>query len=974
VSGRSPRTRRGALTIFVAAGLSLGGIPQGVAAPSHKNFATQPLLSGPSQRERAGFVDTRIGSPKAQLSHARQAVMERQPGFSRLASSLGVQGIADIDPATGTPRNLGKTNGFLTKRSPAGARSIAMGFVRSHVAALGLTSSDLATFQFRRDYVDIAGIHHLSWTQSALGVTLFGNGLKANVTEDGRLISIQGSPVSGLARMAANASTATALSASEARAAAAADVGGAPAAVDRTTLAKSGAVTWANNDYAVPVWFNAGGQLRRAWSTYVQAGNSLDYQHVIDAETGEVLYRADTVDWDKGDARVFENYPGAAVDGTQHVVNLIDLGMLPKSARYLSGPHVVAWSDVNDDDLASKSERVVVPGTGGGPAQYRLRPFGTNASALCSPSFRCTWNPNTANSWQRNRNADVTQGFYLDNKMHNWLQRKPIGFTPQAGNFSGDDPVLLNALDGADTDNGLPDAAHIDNANMNTPPDGIPPTMQMYLFHAPGATDTDDPFLPASSSFDPSVILHEYTHGLSNRLVLDAAGNGALNTTQAGSMGEGWSDWYASDYLVTKGLERDTDKPGQILMGRYVGAGAGIRTMPMDCPVDTDSPRCTDLHGAAGGYTYGDFSNVVGFAEVHASGEIWAQTLWDLRDAVGHSVAVSVVTRAMELSPPEPSFLDMRNAILQADLAVYGGDHRRLIWQVFAKRGMGYFAGALDSGDTAPVEDFSMPPPPQTPRGTVRGQVTDGITHDALGGVVVAISGHNSGFVGDYADVTDASGRYTIPNVLSGTYPELVAYVPGYEVQAVEVTVDQNGASADFDPRRDWAASSQGGEVVEFDGGDFTDFGCGPNELIDLNQGTGWGSTAGNDAGDPTNVFVPKSIVVKLPSTVDVNAFAVNPSNTCGDDPTAATADYRIETSPDNVDWTVVQEGTFDETDLQRNEIPLDTPSEGVQYVRFTILSNLTPNFATACPNAPLAGCSFADVTELEVFGPVSAG
>jgi extracellular elastinolytic metalloproteinase len=256
----------------------------------------------------------------------------------------------------------------------------------------------------------------------------------------------------------------------------------------------------------------------------------------------------------------------------------------------------------------------------------------------------------------------------------------------------------------------------------------------------------------------------------------------------------------------------------------------------------------------------------------------------------------------------------------------------------------------------------------------VSGQVTDGITHDALGGVVVAIAGHKSGFVGDYADVTDASGRYTIPNVLSGTYPELVAYVPGYEVQAVEVTVDQNGASADFDPRRDWAASSQGGEVVDFDGGDFTDFGCGPNELIDLNQGTGWGSTAGNDAGDPTNVFIPKSIVVKLPSAVDVNAFAVNPSNTCGDDPTAATADYRIETSPDNVDWTVVQEGTFDETDLHRNEITLDTPAEGVQYVRFTILSNQTPAFATACPDAPLSGCSFADVTELEVFGPVSAG
>ena len=83
--------------------------------------------------------------------------------------------------------------------------------------------------------------------------------------------------------------------------------------------------------------------------------------------------------------------------------------------------------------------------------------------------------------------------------------------------------MLLNALDGAAT---AATAArtrnHIDNANMYTPPDGTPPTMQMYLWHLPGATDAQEPCVPASGANDASILYHEYTHGLSNRLVVDA--------------------------------------------------------------------------------------------------------------------------------------------------------------------------------------------------------------------------------------------------------------------------------------------------------------------------------------------------------------------------------------------------------------------------------------------------------------------
>ena len=86
------------------------------------------------------------------------------------------------------------------------------------------------------------------------------------------------------------------------------------------------------------------------------------------------------------------------------------------------------------------------------------------------------------------------------------------------------------SLDGADTQDGVPDLSHIDNANFATPPDGQPPTMQMYLWHVPGAEPRAGPVPPDHRLGDEAdVVYHEYTHGLSNRLVIDADGNSTLD-------------------------------------------------------------------------------------------------------------------------------------------------------------------------------------------------------------------------------------------------------------------------------------------------------------------------------------------------------------------------------------------------------------------------------------------------------------
>lgn len=974
---------RGLVAVATTAALTAGvlGTPSQAApvrGPAGRSASDAGDLttgrSGPAL-ERAGFYDARQVGVRAELRADRQRLRGASGDTGSYLESLGPEALVDYDPLTRTVRNLGRRDGYLTGPASGPARRIALAFVRANLEALGLTSADLSTLVAARQYVDPLGVRHLSWTQSVRGVPVFGNGLKVNVARDGRVLSVQGAPVPGLAAKASEASMASSLDAGEARSRAAADVGGAVTG-GRVTERKAGATratTWSNRDYAKRVWFLTPSGLRLGWSTYVQSGGDRSYQHVLDAETGQVLFRRSTVDFAKGDARVYDYYPGAERGGKAKVVNLYERGYLRRDRTWLKGTSVVAWADVKDDDFASRSEQTPVPGTKR-KAQFKLTRFGTRASSRCK-KYVCTWDPGVRESWRANMKADVTQAFYLASNFQGYLEKPPIGFDKAAGNFTwgGGDPVWLNTLDGANTRNGMPDAAHVDNANMSTPPDGRPPRMQMYLWHQPGVGDKKSPYVPTSSGFDAATLYHEYTHGLSNRLVIDAGGNSTLNSLQAGAMGEAWSDYYALDYITKKGWVQDTAKPGEVKDAEYLTAGGVLRTEALDCPVDaTTGKYCQDKSGQYGGYTYGDLADIgENGAQVHTSAEIWTQTLWDMRRALGHKVTANLVTRAMSLSPADPSFLDMRNAVLQADMVAYPGEasHTARLWEIFAARGMGYYAGSADGADVAPGEDFETLPPDGTPKDTLTGTVTDPTTGQPVEGALVKVTG-----LGDAATaVTDASGEYFIDELYRGTYQKVAASAPGYESTANPVTT--NTGDADFEIRRDWAASSGGGVITDFNGPDYTEFGCGPDAAIDTSQATGWGSTTGRANGAPTNEFRPKFILVDLQQTVDITGFAVDPSNTCLDAGSSSTGDYRIKTSPDGQTWTTAREGTFTGADRQRlNDVPVDAAGDGVRYVKFQILGNQTPDFENNCPDGPFDGCSYTDLTEFMVFGTDAAG
>jgi hypothetical protein len=70
---------------------------------------------------------------------------------------------------------------------------------------------------------------------------------------------------------------------------------------------------------------------------------------------------------------------------------------------------------------------------------------------------------------------------------------------------------------------------------------------------------------------------------------------------------------------------------------------------------------------------------IVGQPEVHADGEIWGQTLWQIHQQLGSATSERLITEAMELSPPNPPMLDQRNAVLQADEVAFGGSHQNTL-------------------------------------------------------------------------------------------------------------------------------------------------------------------------------------------------------------------------------------------------------------------------------------------------------
>ena len=606
-----------------------------------------------------------------------------------------------------------RLDGALTGPAGGDRSAVALEWVRDNRAALGLTAADIDALTLAdRTLTPGTGITHLRYRQAYRGIPAFDNDLRVNLDRGGRILNVTGAPVSGL-RVD---SIEPALGAVAAMRALQRDVG-----VERAIDVTSGpagdrrVTQFAGGEFARLVLFGTARGARLAWHVTYRATSVAYYDAVVDAATGEILYRQNLT---KSAARatVFPNYPGAPIPrvDSNFATNL----WLDANATTLEGFFVHAYSDTNHDDDANPSEEIGRRDPGGAnDFDYPFTPFTAPPDNGCEAGSHppdwpapitttalCSWAPTDPGSWQINREQNAVQAFYLANRFHDHLANPRIGFD----DFEGSEKLLLETDDGADTG---PDDDHTNNANMSTPPAGASPAMQMFLFvYDPAAAF---PFRNINPGDSAAVVWHEYTHGLSNRLVTFADGSGALSTLHAGAMGEAWSDWYALDLLYRDGLEVDDPGPGDVDLGIYTDAVfASLRFEPIDCRPGDDVDVCPGGFdtGGRGGFTLGDFGHVFqGGVEEHSDGEIWAQTLWDLRGAVGSDRAEELITEGMRLSPPEPTFLDGRNAILAATLP---GSERDVVWGVFARRGMGFLARVNGPNDVTPDEDFSLPPPP----------------------------------------------------------------------------------------------------------------------------------------------------------------------------------------------------------------------------------------------------------------------
>lgn len=220
-------------------------------------------------------------------------------------------------------------------------------------------------------------------------------------------------------------------------------------------------------------------------------------------------------------------------------------------------------------------------------------------------------------------------------------------------------------------------------------------------------------------SFDNGIVSHEYGHGISNRLT--GTGYNCLNAgASREQMGEGWSDFFA---LML------TNKPGDNAsvargIGTYASGqtitGSGIRPAKYSPDFAVNDYTYTDTNGME----YNNGQAIV--PDVHSIGFVWATMLWDLNweyvakygyasnvtssTTTGSARVLQLVTDALKLQACNPTFVDGRNAILQAEMATTGGADKCMIWRTFAKRGLGVNASAGSKTSINDQEqDFTVP-------------------------------------------------------------------------------------------------------------------------------------------------------------------------------------------------------------------------------------------------------------------------
>ncbi len=210
-------------------------------------------------------------------------------------------------------------------------------------------------------------------------------------------------------------------------------------------------------------------------------------------------------------------------------------------------------------------------------------------------------------------------------------------------------------------------------------------------------------------ALDNGIIAHEFGHGISTRLTGGRNNSSCLNNDE--QMGEGWSDFFS---LIMTHEPGDSGKDIRGI-GTFAAAqqvtGGGIRRYPYSTDMQINPQTFDDIKGTTA---------------PHPLGEVWTDALWDMywafvdlygfdpdwkNTSSGNYKAAFLVVEGMKLQPCNPGFIQGRDAILKADQIHNNSAHKCLIWNVFARRGLGYFAdGGLATDRNDGKENFESLP------------------------------------------------------------------------------------------------------------------------------------------------------------------------------------------------------------------------------------------------------------------------
>lgn len=593
----------------------------------------------------------------------------------------------------GGHKNFSEAEGTLTPGDARPKRTIALDFLQSTAAkALELGPADFAGTYVHKEYKSAHnGVTHLIYRQRFQGLEVYNAEFVINVDAAGRVLNAGGSlynrPTASLPSSPAGKMTGAARA----------------AATNPGSAAAQGEL----------VWYGVNGVLRPAWAFTVEESDGIERTAtVIDYETERPLDRSPLTHYQNPRGLVFERSSPRPHPAAGTVLREPPPIVERTMQSFMGDPNASPRGWVSGNTTSGNNAVVGVNRDG-----LRFWPSPVSPVAVGGNfSFPLEFGPNL----HQFGDAAATNLFYWINRSHDLFHQ--AGFDEAAGSFQNDnfgrggiegDAIFAYSQFGA----GSPQFAQLNNAFYSNfrRDDGSPAMIAMFLGTYPGGY-TD-------GSFDAHVIVHEYAHGVSSRLV-----RRGYDTHQGRSMGESWSDFFGLEFMVPEGSPLD----GVYTRAEYLYSvyGTGSRSYPFS----------TDMN--ANPLTYANLGRVLTFPQVHADGEIWTAALWDMRanlirqfgEREGRRRTRILVIDGMKLSTPAPSMVDMRDAILLADRVGFKGESQEQIWRAFAKRGLGVLAQSA-SGDSVHVAASFETPSNTAAIGfyeerTIQGQPLRVVVHD----------------------------------------------------------------------------------------------------------------------------------------------------------------------------------------------------------------------------------------------------